>query len=357
MAPRKSGTPRKRGPLKNLTIAATGDFGSDKPHDKIKQWVEYNGGTFSSTVDTHTTHLIASKDHWKKRLPMVRKAIHKGDWINIVNFDWLEDTTQGGRKRAESNYSWKKAEQMKKKDLLEKRRKKEHLKREGRKAVVEQFHKGCKSAIEDINSDNHHVYQDSTGFDYDITLARLDVENNRNERYQLKLYESHTIPNTYAIFVKFSRPHRKPINQLLIPQGASFDVAFSRFQDFFRKKCKKHWSQRLEPSVKLKPTTLNSNDSVVVDEEEVKETPEDIETRRIYGELAKNPETKIINVRAFKEKEAKRMAEMEHPFVYVRPKPGRPLGVFPPDRGPDGAMPKEMDVTEVREDDARMRLG
>ena len=35
--------------------------------------------------------------------------------------------------------------------------------------------------------DNHHIYQDSTGFDYDITLARLDLENNKNERYQLKV--------------------------------------------------------------------------------------------------------------------------------------------------------------------------
>ncbi|KAL9088588.1 MAG: hypothetical protein Q9165_006108 [Trypethelium subeluteriae] len=339
MAPRGSGTPRKRGPLKNLVVAATGNFGSDKPHDKIKQWVEYSGGTFSAVVDAQTTHLVASKDHWKKRVTMVRKAIHKGDRIKIVNFDWLEDTTRGGRKKAEADYSWGKAEQLKRKELLEKRRKEAQLKQDGRKA------------------DNHHVYQDSTGFDYDITIARLDVENNKNERYQLKLYESHTVPTTYATFVKFSRSHRKPISQLLIPQGASFDAAFSRFQDFFRKKCKKHWSQRLEPSVNPKSTTLNSNDNVVVDEEEVKESPEDIEARRIYGELAKNPETKIINVKAFKEKEAKRMAEMEHPFVYVRPKPGRPLGVFPPDRGPDGGVPKQMAVTDVREDDARMRLG
>jgi hypothetical protein len=35
--------------------------------------------------------------------------------------------------------------------------------------------------------DNYHVYRDSTGFDYDITLTRVDLANNRNERYQLRV--------------------------------------------------------------------------------------------------------------------------------------------------------------------------
>jgi len=33
---------------------------------------------------------------------------------------------------------------------------------------------------------------DSTGFEYDVTLTRIDLANNRNERYHLRLYESHT---------------------------------------------------------------------------------------------------------------------------------------------------------------------
>ncbi len=36
-----------RNPLMGLTIAATGDFGSGRGHEKLKQWVEKNGGQWA----------------------------------------------------------------------------------------------------------------------------------------------------------------------------------------------------------------------------------------------------------------------------------------------------------------------
>ena len=37
----------------------------------------------------------------------------------------------------------------------------------------------------DIDVENYHVYQDDTGFDYDIVLTRVDITNNANERYNI----------------------------------------------------------------------------------------------------------------------------------------------------------------------------
>lgn len=41
--------------------------------------------------------------------------------------------------------------------------------------------------------DNYHIYRDSTGFDYDITLARLDLSSNTCERYDLRVSISNSI--------------------------------------------------------------------------------------------------------------------------------------------------------------------
>lgn len=56
-------------PLQRLTIAVTGDFGSKRSHDKIKHWVEVNGGTFSKDITRSVTHLVCSKEDYKKNVP------------------------------------------------------------------------------------------------------------------------------------------------------------------------------------------------------------------------------------------------------------------------------------------------
>ena len=58
-----------KNPLSKYTIVATGDFGSHSYRD-IKRWVESNGGTWATSVTAHTTHLICSKEHWKKQAPL-----------------------------------------------------------------------------------------------------------------------------------------------------------------------------------------------------------------------------------------------------------------------------------------------
>lgn len=36
-------------------------------------------------------------------------------------------------------------------------------------------------------TDNHHIYRDPSGFDYDITLKRTDVDTDSTETYQLRV--------------------------------------------------------------------------------------------------------------------------------------------------------------------------
>jgi hypothetical protein len=56
--------------LKNFFIAVTGDFGKDKPLDKMKGWIEAHGGEYVTKIDENTTHLICSKEHWKSQSQM-----------------------------------------------------------------------------------------------------------------------------------------------------------------------------------------------------------------------------------------------------------------------------------------------
>ena len=128
-----------------------------------------------------------------------------------------------------------------------------------------------------ITIDGYHIYRDSTGFNYDITLARADLTSNKNERYYLKvspfrpfptpvfpsfsphgarafivrprlqrlqLYETHTAPNLYATYVKYSSPGRSATH-VLCPTGSSFEMALGNFKAFFKIKSRKTWEQRL----------------------------------------------------------------------------------------------------------------
>lgn len=63
--------------LKKCTIAVTGDFGKSKPPEKIKHWVEFQGGTFASKIDANVTHLVASQEHFKKNVAMGESTLLK----------------------------------------------------------------------------------------------------------------------------------------------------------------------------------------------------------------------------------------------------------------------------------------
>lgn len=127
-------------PLRKDFIAVSGDFGEERSHEKIKRWIEVNGGKYESSITDRTTHLICSKSHWKRRAKMgtyvvhlfvllitwlaspdrngVRrvavltvstvKAARKSKHVKIVTFDWLEDSLQNQTHKREGAYLWKK---------------------------------------------------------------------------------------------------------------------------------------------------------------------------------------------------------------------------------------------------------
>lgn len=172
----------------------------------------------------------------------------------------------------------------------------------------------------------------------------------------MQLYESHTIPSTYATFVRFSRPRTKPIRQQLIPPGSEFHIALDKFLEFFRKKCKIHWSERLDeqPQAHRHKGGISTDQKVSLDHEPDEESPEEREIRRIFGELAKNPETKIIDTKAFREKELQRLSEVEMPFVYIKPKPGRPVGLLLPRARASAAEQMSIDKAADKEANNQM---
>lgn len=104
-------------------------IGSHKDNKKIPQWLEANGGAYSSKVDDSVTHLIATESAVKenheagtyhlmtfKALPIgvridtfettVEKA--RSLKIKIVTYDWLEDSllSKGHRPKGEGPYLW-----------------------------------------------------------------------------------------------------------------------------------------------------------------------------------------------------------------------------------------------------------
>jgi hypothetical protein len=124
------------GILSKLVIAATGTLPAETA--SIRKWVEANGGKWSARVDERVTHLIASKEAWKKATDPVKQASDLD--IHIVSYDWFEDSLQGKRKLAEKKYTWHAI----KKD----RKRKKELKKLGAMVDSKKFIEGCEKIKE-----------------------------------------------------------------------------------------------------------------------------------------------------------------------------------------------------------------
>lgn len=64
-----------KNPLKKFTIALTGEFGPGRSHEKMKDWIEANGGTLARQINNDVTHLVCSLKDWKKR-PKIGQWTH-----------------------------------------------------------------------------------------------------------------------------------------------------------------------------------------------------------------------------------------------------------------------------------------
>ncbi|KAK5112070.1 hypothetical protein LTR85_011651 [Meristemomyces frigidus] len=118
-------------------------------------------------------------------------------------------------------------------------------KREREQAAL--FRKGAKKAKNEVFSENHHIYMDSTGFKYEVLITKVDTKHNRNERHALTLqiYESNSHPHTYALNLHFAGTGLLPSNNVIAAIGCSFHTAFHAFKKCFRDKTKIHWDDRI----------------------------------------------------------------------------------------------------------------
>ena len=121
------------GVLDKLTIAVVGTH----PHDakQIKAWIERNGGKYSVKINKSVTHLIASKEAYKKPADAVQQATDLN--IHVVSYDWFDDSLQAKKKLGTRKYTWE--------VLMKERRKKKELKRIGTLADGSKFRKGCEN--------------------------------------------------------------------------------------------------------------------------------------------------------------------------------------------------------------------
>ncbi|EER27900.1 hypothetical protein D8B26_005983 [Coccidioides posadasii str. Silveira] len=209
-----------------VTVCIAGNFGAQ--NDKIKQWVEVNGGTFSKKVTADVTHLIATEPAVRKNVPEVRAAKRiKG--IKIVSYEWLEDSLLSKSKRPKREAPYLLTAKME----------------AGRKKARAQKNKGKdgNTTRQLSELDGYHPYTDNTGHRYSAILVRPGPLPRRKERHVLKIFESDSVPHTYATLVKYTRIGRSA-SDFLAPPGSTFDVAVRAFNKFFKAKSGINWDQR-----------------------------------------------------------------------------------------------------------------
>jgi hypothetical protein len=97
--------------------------------------------------------------------------------------------------------------------------------------------------------DNHHLYIDNTGYPYDCKLVRLDPRINGNERYILKIFESHTLPHTYALHQRYANIKFMPQSEIIVPIGSDFATVFAKLREIFEAKTGRRWDDRLKDGV------------------------------------------------------------------------------------------------------------
>ena len=107
-----------------VVLCSTNDFPQHK-NDKIKRWVENNGGTFTTEMTPKVTHLIASTKAWKRYHPLglshlvlyqcqlthpVVKVARHMKTVEVVKFEWLEESllTKSRRPLKTEDYMWRK---------------------------------------------------------------------------------------------------------------------------------------------------------------------------------------------------------------------------------------------------------
>ncbi|KAL8836343.1 MAG: hypothetical protein Q9170_002957 [Blastenia crenularia] len=245
-------------PLAGLTIAATGDFGSRRTHENLKRWIEKNGGQWATKISPEVTHLVCTKEDYLNKTPMgnaecpmnplnssinphpVKQALRL-KLFTIVTYDWLEDSLMKGfRMAVKGNYLVARAIKEVKKVKKEKKRTKKETIKKGGSFVPEP------TSMPALFTDRYQIHRDSTRFAYDIILIRVNLLQNKSERYVLRLCTTHDVPKHYASLLTYHTRDRPAQKSVLAPIGSDWTTAFGAFTKAFKAKTKVEWDERLK---------------------------------------------------------------------------------------------------------------
>lgn len=95
--------------LRGCYIATSGKWSDDYNVENMKRWISQRSGTYQTTVNDDTTHLVVTEDHWHEKRPSIVTAhqrIKQGQKIKIVKFDWLDAMINNKNKVSERRYLW-----------------------------------------------------------------------------------------------------------------------------------------------------------------------------------------------------------------------------------------------------------
>ncbi|KAI0122104.1 hypothetical protein F4814DRAFT_446046 [Daldinia grandis] len=216
--------------LSKCDITLAGPLGDDWTYENVARWTTYNGAIFCNIVDKDVTHVLATPEQYRARIPTIKLAIKYK--AHIVTKDWFEDSLRKKRRLNEEEYSLRRIDQ----------------KAKAKEELEAKAQKGIEQAESFINTNLYHVYRDGTYFPYEITLTRNDKENgNVGQKYQLYLWESNAKPHLYLFAAKFHKKPRdnrpsihRPRETPVLLEGALRD-----FRMFFYRKTGIRWDDRV----------------------------------------------------------------------------------------------------------------
>ncbi|KAI6091917.1 hypothetical protein F4821DRAFT_254671 [Hypoxylon rubiginosum] len=217
--------------LQGFEVAIADTLGPGWTATDVSRWVTYHGGVFKNTVEEGVTHLLATPEQFKQKLPAVKKALALKT-THIVTQDWLEDTLEKRRRQKERDYSLK--------EIL--REENEKNKRE------ERARKGIEQGETFVNTNLYHIYRDETYFPYEVTITRDDeAAGTAGQKYILYLWESNAKPHLYHFVTKFLRKHRdnRPVIYRPHETPGLLKRGLDDFRGFFQKKTGIHWDERI----------------------------------------------------------------------------------------------------------------
>ncbi|KAF7517650.1 hypothetical protein G7054_g13733 [Neopestalotiopsis clavispora] len=212
---------KERPIFQNVVIAVAGDIGHSEID--IRKWLALRKGTFATEFNKSITHVLATIQQFKSKGAMIKQAMQSKN-MKIVTPEWFDQCMHQNKLLPISAFSLR-------------------GKKPGGKAPAQTQSK-TKAKIqtdeEYVNTDSFHVYSDSTGFKYAITLDGHD-----GDSFTVELWESEQQPPLYHCAGKYFKQGKgKGIPWRVNATAGIFQREYEWFCAIFLKKTGVKWSDR-----------------------------------------------------------------------------------------------------------------